>query len=584
MGEGRSIVRSIVTGMLVGSALSICNIYAGLKIGWSTTMGVTSALLSFAIWRMRSASAVATSPFTILETNLAQTAASSAAAVSSAGLVAAIPALTIMTGQVLPWYQLAAWTASVCFVGNVIAIPLRKQMLETDPLPFPIGVATAETLRQIYAKGGEAMARVRTLGVAALVSGGVKVLEGMKLVGPVGFPGALGKYPLKNLTFAFDPGVLLAGIGGLMGTRAALSVLGGSIFAYGVLGPELLDRGIVQAGPPDKPWFKPLVEWLLWPGVTMMVTASLTTLAFSWKALVRGIRGLASIQADDGSASSTTPANEQIPRSWLTRSAVLALTVGVALQISIFGIPWWAAVVGVLLSVVLGVVAARVSGETGLTPVGAMGKITQLTIGAALPGNVAANLMTANITGGAASQCADMMNDLKTGQELGASPKSQWISQVAGATAGALIGSAVYLIMIPDPAKQLLTPEWPAPAVITWKTVAEVFRVGVSALPRGTPLAVAIAAAVGIALAILEQRVDVATKKWLPSPSALGLAFTVSAHQCVSMAIGAVASLVVLRLAPAWHGRFWVVLCAGAIAGEGLVGAGLSIVQLLRAG
>lgn len=49
-----------------------------------------------------------------------------------------------------------------------------------------------------------------------------------------------------------------------------------------------------------------------------------------------------------------------------------------------------------------------------------MGKITQLSFAAISPGNVSANLMSANVTGGAAGQCADMMHDFKTGLLLGA--------------------------------------------------------------------------------------------------------------------------------------------------------------------
>lgn len=251
------------------------------------------------------------------------------------------------------------------------------------------------------------------------------------------------------------------------------------------------------------------------------------------------------------------------------------------LQVILFGVPWWAALVGLALSAILGLVATRVAGETGLVPVGAMGKVTQLAVGAALPGNVAANLVTANITGGAASQCADMMNDLKTAQMLGAAPRASWISQVAGALAGALFGSAVYLVLIPDPAKQLLTQEWPAPAVVTWKTVAEVFRVGVSALPRGTPAAVTIATALGVTLALLDAKAPASVKRWLPSAAALGLTFTVGANQALGLVAGGAASILVKRLAPKWHERFWAVLCAGAIAGEGIMGAGLSLWKMI---
>jgi uncharacterized oligopeptide transporter (OPT) family protein len=211
-----------------------------------------------------------------------------------------------------------------------------------------------------------------------------------------------------------------------------------------------------------------------------------------------------------------------------------------------------------------------------------MGKVTQLAMGALLPGNVAANLMTANVTGGAASQCADLMNDLKTGAELGAPPRTQFLAQLSGALAGALIGSAMYLVMIPDPATQLLTPEWPAPAVLAWKTVAEVFRVGLEALPAGTPAAIGLAAASGVALAIAEAKGPQRIRAWVPSPAAVGLTFVVPANQGVSLVVGGLVGLCVARFAPTWHGRFWIVVCAGLIAGEGLTGAGLSVYAITR--
>ncbi|HSN98365.1 MAG TPA: OPT/YSL family transporter, partial [Candidatus Nanopelagicales bacterium] len=113
-------IRAVLTGMAIGGALSACNIYSGLKIGWSSNMSITGALLAYAAWQLRSRSAREARPYTILETNLSQTASSSAAAVSSAGLVAAVPALTVLTGLTLPWWQLALWVGSVCFVGIVI--------------------------------------------------------------------------------------------------------------------------------------------------------------------------------------------------------------------------------------------------------------------------------------------------------------------------------------------------------------------------------------------------------------------------------------------------------------------------------
>ncbi|MBA3967832.1 MAG: OPT/YSL family transporter [Nitrospirales bacterium] len=83
----------------------------------------------------------------------------------------------------------------------------------------------------------------------------------------------------------------------------------------------------------------------------------------------------------------------------------VSLVFGVLIQITLFNISIGIAVLAVLLSFVLALVAGRVSGETGITPIGAMGKVTQLTFGFLIPGNATTNLMAANVTGGAAGQC-----------------------------------------------------------------------------------------------------------------------------------------------------------------------------------
>jgi uncharacterized oligopeptide transporter (OPT) family protein len=189
--------------------------------------------------------------------------------------------------------------------------------------------------------------------------------------------------------------------------------------------------------------------------------------------------------------------------------------------------------------------------------------------------------MTANVTGGSASQCADLMNDLKTGHLLGSTPRSQWVSQLCGALAGAFIGSAIYLTLIPSPKTQLITPEWPAPAVVTWKAVAEVFKVGLSALPLHVAPAMGVAAALGVTLAIAEAKAPKPVKRWLPSASALGLGFVVPANQSFSMLLGGIVALLVARRFPEWHARFWVVVCAGIIAGESLVGVGVSLKSMI---
>lgn len=566
-------VRAALTGMVLGGLLSLCNLYSGLKIGWSNNMSITAALLGFAFWQAMRA-ATKKPGLTMLENNLNQTAASAGAAISSAGLVAPIPALTLMTGEQMAWPMLALWTFSVCLVGITVAIGLRRQMIVVDRLPFPSGIASATTLREMYASGREAMIRVLVLLGAAGMAALVKVLENAKVLGKVGLPGSFlgGTVTSKNLTFALEPNLLMVGVGSLIGLRGGLSILFGGFVAYGVLAPIALDGGWAAMGKPDDGWFTQLNKWLLWPGVTMMVTASLTSFAFSWRSIARSFkRGGSTGGVDEG----------DVPRNWFLRGLVLALVLSTVLQVLFFDINIFVAAFGVLMSFLIAVVAARVSGETNVTPVGAMGKVTQLLFGALAPGQVAPNLMAANVTGGASSQCADLMHDMKTGYLLGAMPRYQALVQILGALAGALIGSAAYLILIPDPQTMLLTEEWPAPAVATWKAVAEIFAKGFDAMPPATPMALLFGGLAGIALAIAEKTLPKKVARFVPSPSAIGLAFVLPMYNAISMFFGALIAHIVSRFFSSWSARFIVVIAAGLIAGESLAGVGIAIESML---
>ena len=562
--------RAVATGMTLGAILSACNIYTGLTIGWGTNMSITAIVVSHALWlAARRASGGRVAPWTILENNVNQAAASAAANVSSAGLVAGIPALTILTGRRLGWAELAAWVFSVCAVGVVAAVALRRQMIEVDRLPFPAGIACAETLREMYARGAEAVARLRAMMAAGVVAAAVKVLRELGVTAPLALPGASGGVGLGQLGFTLDATLLFPAIGGLIGLRGGVSLLFGAAVGWGILSPRLLAAGAVRS-----PAFQDAVEWLLWPGVTLMVVSSLASVAFSWRSF------LATFRPRRGPAGAALPpeAGDVSRRAFLVALAG-ALVLSAALQHALFGIGWVLAVLAVLLSAVLALVAGRVSGETNTTPVGPMGKVTQLTFGILSPADPVTNLMAANVTGGAASQCADLLHDLKTGWLIGASPRAQAVGQIAGAAAGALAGSAFYLLLVPDPVRQLGTPEWPAPAMITWKAVAQLFLKGFGALPPGAGAATLVAVALGVLLPVLERRF-VGARPFLPSASAVGLALVVPASASLAMFAGAVAATIVGRAAPAWSARFLVSVLAGLIAGESLTGVGIAIQRI----
>jgi uncharacterized oligopeptide transporter (OPT) family protein len=321
--------------------------------------------------------------------------------------------------------------------------------------------------------------------------------------------------------------------------------------------------------PEFTPRSRDVMTWLLWPGVTLMVVSSLVTFTFSFPSMLRAFKGTGAVAANPRRS---RPGSCR--RSFFYGGAILALVLSVGLQIALFEIIWWAAVLGVVLSFVLAIVGSRVAGETNITPVGPMGKVTQLVFGVLVPNSAAANLMTANVTGGAASQCADLMHDFKCGSMLGASPSKQFFAQIGGSVAGAIVGSGFYLVLIPDPAEMLLTPEWPAPAVAAWKAVAEIFQVGFSALPAGTPMAMLIAGIIGVVFPIIEKFSPKNVRTWIPSVSSVGLAFVVYPNFSISMFIGAVAALILGKISPKWTTRFLITVCAGIIVGDSLVGAG----------
>jgi len=575
-------VRAVLTGMALGALLTPCNVYSGLKIGWSFNMSIAAGLLAFGLWRVGERVAGA-APWGLYENNINQTAASSAASIISGGLVAPIPALTLLTGQILPWPLLIFWVFSVSALGIVVAAGLRNQMLLRERLRFPAGVATAETMQQIHSHGVEAVARLRVLFAGAVVAAGVKLFDGLvtaipRLAVPATLPLAglfRGAGPagvsLGNLGFALDPSLLMFGFGIIVGLRTGLSLLLGAVVGWGLLAPLAVARGWAEAGPadPDVSWFGPLVEWLLWPGATLMVVSALT--AF----VVGLLRYLRHRKVQAAAAEPRTLSR----RAFAASFCAALLLAGIA-QVTLFDIGIAEAAFAVLLSYLLAVVAARVSGETGITPIGAIGKITQLTFGAVAPGNMTANLMTANVSGGAAGQCADLLHDLRTGEIIGATPRFQVTAQLFGVLTGSIVGSLVYLVIIPDPQAMLLTPDWPAPAVATWKAVAEVLAVGFEAIPEGAVPAMVVAALLGVLLVLAERTLPPWLARWLPSGPAIGLAFVIPAWNSISMCLGGIAAALIWRYRPDWAERRLTALAAGLVAGESLAGVGMAMVQL----
>ena len=564
-------LRAVLTGVVLGILLTPSNVYAGLKIGWSFNMSIIALLIGFGLWQALAGRGKHQPTWSLHESNINQTVASAAASIISGGLVAPIPAYTLLTGHQLDPLPMMAWVFSVSFLGIWIAWYLRPSLLNDHSLKFPEGMATLETLQHIYHHGQEAMARIKVLSCAALLSGLVKWIDGFVWAIPRWAPTPV----LERLTFTFDPSLLLVGFGGIIGIRVGLTLLLGAALAWGGLAPWLIDQGLVVLAPnASGPQFAKLVEWLLWPGVSLMVCATLTALA------VRLFQAPRRLPAN-------SPAH-QVPRARVRLSPLpalgllLSIALVVTLQALLFGIDLWMALLSIPLAICLAVVAARVVGATGIAPIGAIGKLSQLSFGLVAPGQVAINLMSANTAGGAAGQSTDLMNDFKVGLAIGATPHKQLIAQCIGISIGSVVGVLVYLMLIPDPQAMLLTEQWPAPAVATWKAVAQTLTHGLQSLSPEIRWAIVAGSCVGVLLGALDSLLPQRAARWLPSTAALGLAFVLPASMSLMMGLGAVLTWLVSRRWPSITERFAITAAAGLIAGESITGVGASFWAMFR--
>src|SRR5262249_34177091 len=226
-----------------------------------------------------------------------------------------------------------------------------------------------------------------------------------------------------------------------------------------------------------------------------------------------------------------------------------------------FGMPVWETAVAVALSFWLALVACRVTGETDTTPVGAMGKVTQLIFGALRPGNVNVNLMSANITAGAATSSADLLTDLKSGYLLGANPRQQFLAQFAGIFVGTVVTVLTFAVLVPD-AQVLGTDQFPAPAARTWSAVAIALSKGLASLEPLKLWLIFAGAMVGAVLTLAPVLLP-KYQDYLPSAAAFGLAWVFHWYYGLLFFLGALIALIVARRKPQFAEEFTLPVASG---------------------
>jgi putative OPT family oligopeptide transporter len=565
--------RALLVGCVVGGIMSFSNLYVGLKTGWGLGASITAAIVAFGLFKALQPIMGPRSPeFTTLENNTMQTAASSAAYMTSAGLVSAIPALYMTTGQTLTFWQLIPWLIGISLVGTVSAIPVKKKLINQERLRFPSGIACAETLRSLHGKGPEGSIQASALGLGSAIGGVIALLrDGLHWFGET-LP-MFGGFLMKR-TVAFEPSLVMIGAGALMGLRVTISMFVVGLITWAVVPDYLFDQGWITCSrlaegevcTRDMIGYRDINAWTLWPGVGLMVSHSLVGLAMQLPQMARGFAKTMS-----GGAA---PRNErldaiEIPMSWFWIGIALTGTLSVFFQFQYFAIPIPYGILSVVLAVMLSFVAARSTGETDITPVGAMGKVTQLVFGGVLKGQITPNLMAASVTGGAASQVGDLLTDLKTGHLLGSKPRYQFFAQVAGVFVGSVFAAYAYTLLV-NP-EDLGGEKWPAPAAQTWAKVAELLANGLDTIQPSVLMAIYVSMGIGAAFAVFERFAPSRWKKYMPSPSGMGIAMMIPFFNSFSMLVGALIAEGFAKVKPKLAERFTIVVSSGFIAGETLM-------------
>lgn len=571
--------RAVLMGSVLGGILSLTNLYIGLKSGWGMGVAITACILSYAIWTSLVKIRLARTPMTILENNCMQSCASSAGYSTGGTLISAFAAFIMLNGHALPLPLTFAWVFFLAILGVTMAVPMKKQMINIEQLRFPSGVAAAETLRALHSHGGKGMRAARALGIAGVIAAIDNFIHDGFAVIPRLAPFStdtlcakcndllFGKiWEGRTVMFSWEP--IFIASGAIMGMRVCSSILAGGIVCWMIYVPVLQHAGLLSM----KGGFRDCVQWSLWPGVSCMVFSSLLNLALQWRVSLRAFSGLGKMFSRKNKTSGAMEAIET-PMTWFAIGQAVSLVALALLAHASFGMPYWQSIVAVILSFALALVACRVTGETDTTPVGAMGKITQLAFGALNPGNMNVNLMSANITAGAATSSADLLTDLKSGYLLGAHPRKQFIAQFTGIFIGTIVSVFAFTLIVDKP-EVIGSDQFPAPAAQTWAAVAQALSKGFEALEQVKIWSIAAGGLVGMIFTILPVLFP-QQQKYLPSASGFGLAWIFQWYYGVLFFIGAVIGWLFQKGWPAKAEEFTYPVASGVLAGGALMGVAI---------
>ncbi|WP_336962373.1 OPT family oligopeptide transporter [Sphingobium aquiterrae] len=587
-------IRSVILGALITLLFTAANVYLGLKIGLTFATSIPAAVISMAVLR-------AFSGGTILENNIVQTIASAAGTLSA--IIFVLPGLIIVGW----WSGFPYWTSvAVCALGGILgvmySVPLRRALVTGSDLPYPEGVAAAEVLK--VGAGSAEGAEENSRGLAAIVQSTVAsalfaIIAKTRLIAEEAATFFRFGGGASSVSTSFS--MALIGVGHLVGLSVGAAMFVGLLISWVGIVPWLtspLPSGTELADLVGTT-FRMKARFI---GAGTIGVAAIWTLLKILGPIVAGIRSaMAAAKVRKSGHGGLLELTERDLPIGIVGGVILAslLPIGILLWsfaqggpiadhagIVIAGTLVYILVAGIVIASVCGYMAGLIGASNSpISGVGILAVLGASLLLAAIYGSgadpaqaralVAYALFTTAIVFGVATISNDNLQDLKTGQLVGATPWKQQIALVLGVIFGSLV--------IP-PVLDLLNSAFgfagaagaganalPAPQAALISALAK----GVLGGDLDWGL-IGIGAAIGVAVVAVDELLGKTGRMRLP-PLAVGMGIYLPMALTLLIPVGAVIGHVYNRWAmrqdnPEFAERMGVLMATGFIVGESLFG------------
>ncbi|MEJ6562902.1 MAG: oligopeptide transporter, OPT family [Euryarchaeota archaeon] len=437
-------LRVVVVGILLGILMTAANAYLGLYAGMTVSASIPAAVMSMIILRSLF------NDVSILENNSVQTMASAGESLA-AGIIFTVPAMLVIgLWDDIQWLDTLIIATLGGLLGTMFTIALRRLFIVEEALPYPEGVACREVLVAGEEGGEGALAILYALGIGAIYGLMVKGFEVTQhtVESAVGFLGT-------RLYAGMDLSIALLSVGYIVGVRIASYIFLGGVIGFGLLVPMY---GLIHGWPTSDSlvdgFYGIWAEQIRYVGVGAMVVGGVYTLWSMRKTIITGL-SKALIKTDDDEVEPLrTEIDLPLDKVIMFCGVLVVLTFlfywkstgsfGLALAGALFLAVvsfFFAAVAGYIAGVV-GSSNSPVSGMTIATllfTVALVWVVGDLLLGLGREELMLATLLIAAVVASSAAIAGDVMQDLKTGHMVGATPWRQQVAEIIGVITGAIV-------------------------------------------------------------------------------------------------------------------------------------------------